>query len=86
MGAKRPEMGQGKLWTGLLGLKFLVRVWWQLPGLALLGREDRSLPEQSTNAVGPDLGRGMKPAKEPNAGKAFGQNVLEEAAHQFIGL
>jgi hypothetical protein len=53
------------------------------PGLAFLLGQDGRLVEQSADAVAPDLGRRMQPAKEPDSGEALWQNMLEKAADQF---
>jgi hypothetical protein len=54
-----------------------------LPGLAFVLAQDGRLVEQGANAVAPDLCRRMQPAKEPDSGEAFWQNMLEKAADQF---
>ena len=71
--------------------------WWQrfgrfdlglgrLPSRPLGVGEDGGLVEESPDAVELGAGGGRKPAEAADAMKAGGQDVLEEATDEFVGL
>ena len=49
-------------------------------------REQRFCAQQRAHTVGAHFGRRVQPAKGPDPGKAGGQGVLQEAAHELQGF